>query len=205
MKVLRDISARLCPDFRPQSLTSAREDIALTTHGVLDWDAHEASWWFPVVSYHRVTIEATPRKRRLSRAARRQIIEEAASRLFAERGYAATTLEDVAGAAGVTKPVLYQHFESKKDLHLTLLAQHRDALLTELAESLAEETPLSERIPRVADAWFSYVERNRYAWAMLFRDTTGDPEVQAFYREMQGTARSVLVALIEAESDLDIR
>ncbi len=160
---------------------------------------------FRAVSYHRVTIEDTPRKRRLSRAARRQIIEEAASRLFAERGYAATTLEDVAGAAGVTKPVLYQHFESKKDLHLTLLAQHRDALLTELAESLAEETPLSERIPRVADAWFSYVDRNRYAWAMLFRDTTGDPEVQAFYREMQGTARSVLVALIEAESDLDIR
>jgi AcrR family transcriptional regulator len=132
------------------------------------------------------------------------VIEDAASRLFAEQGYARTTLDEVARAAGVTKPVLYQHFASKRDLHLTLLAKHRDALLSELAGGLTGDASLLERMPRVADAWFAHVEKNPYAWSMLFRDTTGDPEVQSFYREMQSTARAVLVSLIGAEGDLDV-
>lgn len=132
------------------------------------------------------------------------MIERVASELFAERGYAATTLEQVAAAAGVTRPLLYKHFSSKRELHLTLLEQHRDALLERLADGLGQPGPLAERMPRVADSWFAYVEENPFAWFMLFRDTTGDPEIQAFYREMQATARSALAALIRAEPELDL-
>jgi AcrR family transcriptional regulator len=143
-------------------------------------------------------------RRRLPKAKRRRVIEEAASRLFAEHGYAETRLEDIAAAAGVTKQLLYQHFPSKKALHLALLARHRDEILGRLTESMSTPGPLAERLPRVLDDWFAYVEENPYASALLFRDTTGDPEVQAFYRENHAAARAANVALLRAEPELRI-
>jgi AcrR family transcriptional regulator len=147
-------------------------------------------------------MEETHPRRRLPKAQRRQLIEEAASGLFATHGYAQTRLEDIAAAAGVTKQLLYQHFPSKKALHMALLAKHRDELLGGLAEEMGKPGPLAERLPRVLDRWFAYVEEHPYASAMLFRDTTGDPEVQAFYRELQASARRANVGLLRAEPEL---
>lgn len=144
------------------------------------------------------------RRRRLPRAQRRRVIEEAASRLFAEHGYAETRLDDIAAAAGVTKQLLYQHFPSKKALHLALLAKHRDEILGVLSASMSEPGPLAERLPRVLHDWFGYVEEHPYASALLFRDTTGDPEVQAFYRQNHAAARAANVALLTAEPELRI-
>jgi AcrR family transcriptional regulator len=135
---------------------------------------------------------------------RRQLIIEAASRLFATRGYASTSIDDIAAEAGVTKPIVYRHFGPKKKLHLALLALHRDQLLATLGESMRQPGTLAERVPRATDAWFSYVEAHPYAGAMLFRDTTGDPEVRRFYEEMQATARTAVAALIAAEPDFAV-
>jgi len=135
---------------------------------------------------------------------RRQLIIEAASRLFATRGYASTSIDDIAAEAGVTKPIVYRHFGPKKKLHLALLALHRDELLSTLAEAMRQPGTLAERVPRATDAWFSYVEAHPYAGAMLFRDTTGDPEVRRFYEEMQATARTAVAALIAAEPDFAV-
>jgi AcrR family transcriptional regulator len=143
-------------------------------------------------------------RRRLPKAQRRELIEEAASALFAEHGYPGTRLKDIAAAAGVTKQLLYQHFPSKKALHMALLAKHRDELLAGLAQDMAMPGPLAERLPRVLDRWFAYVEEHPYALAMLFRDTTGDPEVQSFYRELQASARRANVALLRGEPELDV-
>ena len=132
------------------------------------------------------------------------MIEDAASRLFAEHGYAETRLDDIAAAVGVTKQLLYQHFPSKKALHLALLGKHRDEILGRLTESMSTPGPLAERLPRVLDDWFTYVEEHPYASALLFRDTTGDPEVQEFYRENHAAARAANVALLGAEPELQI-
>ena len=43
---------------------------------------------------------------------------------------------------------------------------------------MSAEEPLAERVPAVADAWFSYVQSNPFAWRMLFQDVTGDPEIR---------------------------
>ena len=144
------------------------------------------------------------RRRQLPKAERRRVIEDAASRLFAEHGYAETRLDDIAAAAGVTKQLLYQHFPSKKALHLALLGKHRDEILGRLTESMSTPGPLAERLPRVLDDWFTYVEEHPYASALLFRDTTGDPEVQEFYRENHAAARAANVALLGAEPELQI-
>ena len=143
-------------------------------------------------------------KRRLPTPQRRQTLVDAACELFAERGYDDVTLDEVAVRAGVTKVIVYRHFGSKKALYLTLLAAHRDELLGTLAEGMAIQRPLEERVPAVADAWFAYVEAHPFAWAMLFRDTTGDPEIRAFHETMRDTARAAVAGLLTAEASLDL-
>ena len=118
-------------------------------------------------------MAATAPKKRIAPDARRELIESAAGRLFAERGYAGTTLDAVATAAHVTKPVVYRHFASKKDLYLALLARHRDDMPS-FFERTAHETAWDRRLRAMLELWFEYVEERPHGWKMLFRDTTGD-------------------------------
>jgi AcrR family transcriptional regulator len=145
---------------------------------------------------------AAPRKR-LPRAERREVILETAGRLFAEHGYAATRLDDVAAAIGVTKPLLYRHFDSKRALYLALLERHRDDLPT-FTEAMPAEGSLDDRLRAVLDAWLTYVEAHSYAWQMLFRDSGGGPEIQAFRGEVHTRARAVLAEIVGGISERPI-
>ena len=121
----------------------------------------------------------------MSAAARREVIEQAATELFAERGYHGASVDEIARRSGVSAPVVYDHFESKQALHTRLLERHRDQLLEVWREHLLASDPPDERIPRALDAWARYVEGHPFAWMMLFRETTGEPEVQAEHRRVQ--------------------
>src|SRR5215217_8252841 len=134
-------------------------------------------------------------RRRLAPAQRRELIVEAAGRLFGERGYDGTRLDDVAAASGVTKPVLYRHFDSKTALYIALLERHREDLGS-FEGAIPAHGTLEERLRAVLEVWFAYVEAHAYAWRMLFRDTGGPPEVDAFRRGVHERARAVLVGLI---------
>jgi AcrR family transcriptional regulator len=96
------------------------------------------------------------------------------------------------------------YFPSKKALQMALLARHRDELLAQLVQGMRSEGALLERLRRTTDAWFAYVEDHPYASAMLFRDTSGDPELQAFYAQLQGSARAAIAALLRGETGLAI-
>lgn len=143
-----------------------------------------------------------PRKR-LTAQARRELIEQAASELFAERGYQATSIDEVAKRSGVTAPVLYDHFASKQDLHRRLLERHYAELRVLWREQLGGEDPPAQRIPRAIDAWFAYVEAHPYAWRMLFRDTTGEPEVRAIHDEVIAQSRAAVMPLFLRERGID--
>lgn len=131
------------------------------------------------------------------------MIVEAAGRLFGQHGYEATRLDDIAAAAGVTKPILYRHFDSKKGLYLALLERHREDLASFAGAIPAEGAP-SERLRAVLEVWVAYVEVHSYAWKMLFRDTGGGSDVQAFRVEVNARARAVLVELIRSLSEVPI-
>jgi AcrR family transcriptional regulator len=148
-------------------------------------------------------MSAVEERRRLPLAERRELITEAAGRLFGERGYDGTRLADIAAAAGVTKPVLYRHFDSKRDLYLALLARHRDDLPT-FVGVMPDGGTLGERLRAVLEDWLEYVETHSYAWQMLFRDTGGGPDVRAFRREVHARAREVLAGIIRALEDARI-
>jgi AcrR family transcriptional regulator len=142
-------------------------------------------------------------RRRLPPDERRALIEEQAARLFAEHGYAATRLDEIAAAANVTKPVLYRHFDSKQALYLALLRKHAEQL-PRFVDPTVGEAPLAERLPTILDGWFAYVEQHPYAWQMIFRDTTGDEEIQAARRLVQERARTVLADLLHRQPELAI-
>ncbi|MFJ9415350.1 TetR/AcrR family transcriptional regulator [Streptomyces sp. NPDC101227] len=134
---------------------------------------------------------------RAARAEARTRIEDAAARLFAERGYAGTTIGEIAAEAGLSKPMLYRHFDSKQELHLALLERHRDELAAApLRELLDGEGDLGARLAAMYDAWFGHVQSHPYTWRLMFRDTTGDPDVQAFHRELQRRQRETDMALL---------
>jgi AcrR family transcriptional regulator len=141
-------------------------------------------------------MPAVPRQR-LPVAERRALIIEAAGRLFGERGYEATRLDEIAAAAGVTKPIVYRHFDSKRDLYLALLDRHRDDLAGFVSSIPAVGSP-EERLRAVLDVWLDYVEARSYAWKMLFRDSGGGPEIAARRREVHARARAVLVDVIRS-------
>jgi AcrR family transcriptional regulator len=135
------------------------------------------------------------RRRRLAPEQRRLLIVEAAGRLFGEHGYDGTRLDDVAAAAGVTKPVVYRHFDSKTHLYLALLERHREDLGSFAAAVPALGT-LEQRLRAVLELWLDYVETHAYAWKMLFRDTGGGPHVQAVRLDVHAQARATLVGMI---------
>ncbi len=139
----------------------------------------------------------TKTRKRLPVAERRALIVEAAGRLFGDRGYEGTRLDEIATAAGVTKPILYRHFDSKRDLYLALLERHRADLST-FIPAMPSEGSVEERLRAILDVWLDYVETHSYSWKMLFRDAGGGPEVVAFRREVHAEARAVLVELIRA-------
>jgi AcrR family transcriptional regulator len=135
--------------------------------------------------------------RRLPAPERRALIEQSAARLFAERGYVATTVEDIVAAAGVSKPMLYRHFESKRELQMKLLERRRDELAAApLDRFLAGEGEPVERLGAMIDAWFAHVEQHPDSSRMLLQDITDDPEIRDLQRELRGRQRAADVALI---------
>ena len=148
-------------------------------------------------------MTGTQRRKRLPTEERRALIVEAAGRLFGDHGYDATRLDDVAAAAGVTKPILYRHFDAKQGLYLALLERHRDDLSSFAAAIPAEGMP-QERLGAVLDVWVTYVETHAYAWKMLFRDTGGGREIHSFRLEVHARARAVLVDIIRSLSEVPI-
>src|SRR6266536_3832198 len=131
--------------------------------------------------------------------ARREVIEQAALEVFAERGYHGASVDEIARRSGVTPPVVYDHFASKLELHKRLLERTRDELLAMWRESLAGDEQAEERIPRALDAWATYVQGNPYAPRMFFIETTGDPDAQAIHPQVQAQSRVALGAILGRE------
>ncbi|MDE0855356.1 MAG: TetR/AcrR family transcriptional regulator [Nevskia sp.] len=122
-----------------------------------------------------------PRKR-LGAAERRELIEHAATEVFAKRGYQDTTMEEIARCSGVSVPVLYDHFESKQALHGRLLERHFAGLRAAWGPELLGKGDADQRIARTIDALFAFVQAQPYACRLLFRESSGDSEAAAIHR-----------------------
>lgn len=108
------------------------------------------------------------RGQRLPRPARRAQLLEAAQAAFVESGYYAAAMDDIAERAGVSKPVLYQHFPSKLELYLALLDDRASELVESVRAALASSTDNKARVFATVSAYFDFVAKEGSAFRLLF-------------------------------------
>jgi len=96
---------------------------------------------------------------------------EAAHALFAERGYAAVTMEEIAAAIGVTKPLLYNYFGNKERLYIACMERAGDSLIATIAAAVRETENPGDALGSGVRAFFSFLDSDRSAWAVLFDET----------------------------------
>ena len=131
-------------------------------------------------------------RKRLTKEERRELIEQAGIAVFADNGFNGASMNAIAKQAGVTVPVVYDHFASKLDLYRRLLERTRNDLLAMWGEHLFGEEPADTRIPKAIDAWARFVEGNRAATRMYFRDADGDADAERVHKEIKDQARVAL-------------
>ncbi|HEY7917716.1 MAG TPA: TetR/AcrR family transcriptional regulator [Acidimicrobiales bacterium] len=147
-----------------------------------------------------------PNGRRLTADARRRQLFEVALSLFAEHGYAATTMDDIAESAGVTKPLVYQHFESKRALYLELMDVFSRELVTRIVKATANAEGPRQQVELGFAAYFELMVGNEQAFRLLYgRDAPDDPELGAALRRVEDTIAQAIDPLIDAGLDPEHR
>ncbi|GAA2164070.1 TetR/AcrR family transcriptional regulator [Actinomadura napierensis] len=114
------------------------------------------------------TPDARPRGTRLPRLARRRQLLGAAQEVFVAQGYHAAAMDEIAERAGVSKPVLYQHFPGKLELYLALLDEHAEALVKTVRDALGSTTDNKLRVQASMQAFYDFVAGDGEAYRLVF-------------------------------------
>jgi len=123
-------------------------------------------------------VEPARRGVRLPRKARREQLLASAQEVFVGRGYHAAAMDEIADRAGVSKPVLYQHFPSKLDLYLALLEQSSQDLVERVQLALDSTDDNNMRVRAAIEAYFAFVDDKSAAFRLIFEsDLTNEPAV----------------------------
>ncbi len=137
---------------------------------------------------------------RLPAAERRQQLLDVALEVFAQRGYHDTSMSEIAGAAGVTKPVLYQHFGSKREFFLQVLREVAGELSEAVGKATASAPGPREQVESGFKAYFEWVARHRGGFEVLFTgEARRDAEFVAEARKVESDIAETIAALILIE------
>ena len=159
----------------------------------------------PETDGHGSRSTATGGRRLTADARRRQLFDVALS-LFAQHGYAAATMDDIAEAAGVTKPLVYQHFESKRALYLELMDVFSRELVTRIVKATANAQGPRQQVEQGFAAYFELMLGNEEAFRLLYgRDAPDDAELGESLRRVEETLAQAIDSLIDAGLDPEHR
>ncbi|GAA3411751.1 TetR/AcrR family transcriptional regulator [Streptosporangium vulgare] len=139
------------------------------------------------------TPDAKPRGTRLPRTARRRQLLSAAQEVFVENGYHAAAMDEIAERAGVSKPVLYQHFPGKQELYLALLDLHVDDMIARCRDALASTTDNKQRVQAAIGAFFDFVSSQGEAFRLVFESDLRNvaPVRQRMERNLRESAEMI--------------
>ncbi|MFT3900730.1 MAG: TetR/AcrR family transcriptional regulator [Gordonia sp. (in: high G+C Gram-positive bacteria)] len=143
------------------------------------------------------TSSTTPAGRngtRLPRSARRLQLLDAASEIFVERGYHSAGMDEIAIHAGVSKPVLYQHFPSKLDLYIAVVDSHAEKLVTAINDALRISTDNRQRVRAAVEAFFDFVDLDNSGYRLIFTSDAKDPAV---IKRTEGAIEACVDAIYE--------
>lgn len=150
----------------------------------------------------RPRMTSSPRGARLPRSVRRAQLLESALEVFVEHGYHAAAVDDIAERAGVSKPVLYQHFPGKLDIYLALLDQACDDIVAALGSALADADSNKDRVVATIETFFDFVSRKGAAYRLVFEsDLTSEPQVSERVGAMQHRCMVEVARLIRHDTD----
>jgi AcrR family transcriptional regulator len=148
-------------------------------------------------------VATSGRPTRMPRDQRRIQLLDAASEVFASKGYHAAAMDDIAEAAGVSKPVLYQHFPSKLDLYLALLDQSCDRLVEVVEGALASTDDNADRVIATVAAFYEFVSSESGQFRFVFEsDLTGDGAVQLRLSRVNDEISDAIAEVIAEDTSL---
>jgi AcrR family transcriptional regulator len=143
---------------------------------------------------------------RLPRSARRKQLLAAAQEVFVANGYHAAAMDDIAERAGVSKPVLYQHFPGKLELYLALLDTQAELLGRAVQEALDKTDDNRERIHGVLSAYFGFVDRDGHdgAFRLIFETDLGnEPAVRERVEAVAQKTMQAVADTVASDTGLD--
>jgi AcrR family transcriptional regulator len=142
---------------------------------------------------------------RLPRSARRKQLLAAAQQVFVAQGYHAAAMDDIAERAGVSKPVLYQHFPGKLELYLALLDTHCDAMVARMRAAMEATTDNKERVRGAIQAYFDFIDHESEAFRLVFEsDLRNDPAVRERVDRVESGCIAAITDTIMADTDLSL-
>lgn len=146
---------------------------------------------------------ARPRGGRLPRRERRAQLLESALEVFVAHGYHAAAMDDIAERAGVSKPVLYQHFPGKLDLYLALLDSSCDAIIDNCRVALGSTHDNKLRVAKAMEAFFDYVGSESGAFRLVFEsDLTNEPAVRTHVERVTSECAAMIADVIHDDTGL---
>ncbi len=153
----------------------------------------------PAGSIPRMSAQESKIRRRMRGAERRAQLLDVARRVFGKSGFHSVSMEEVANEAGVTKPILYDHFPSKKELYLALLEADLSVLHEKVRQALNSPIGNRERIRASFQAYFDFVQEEADGFRLLMQETVGAE------REFRQRVERVREQILSEVADLIVR
>jgi AcrR family transcriptional regulator len=147
-------------------------------------------------------MSATPNRprKRMSAAERREQLLEVGRGAFAEKGYDAVSVEELAQRAGVTKPIVYEHFGGKEGIYAVILDREVSVLLERMSEAL-QVSGARARVEASADAFLGYIEERPDGFRVLLRDTSKVEGARTSWTTVMGDVADRVDRLLAKELD----
>ena len=146
---------------------------------------------------------ARPRGGRLPRRERRVQLLDSALEVFAAQGYHAAAMDDIADRAGVSKPVLYQHFPGKLDLYIALLDSSCEAIIANCRVALGSTQDNKQRVAATMDVFYDYVASDTGAFRLVFEsDLTNEPAVRELVERVTSECAAMIAEVIHEDTGL---
>jgi AcrR family transcriptional regulator len=124
--------------------------------------------------------------------------------VFVSQGYHAAAMDEIADRAGVSKPVLYQHFPSKLELYLALLGDSADEMVRLVRQAIASSLDNHVRVHRAVEAYFTFVADNRQAYRLIFEsDLAGQPAVASIVERASEACIAAITETITTDTGVD--
>ena len=155
------------------------------------------------MSHQQDVEEARPRGGRLPRRERRAQLLSSALEVFVAHGYHSAAMDDIAERAGVSKPVLYQHFPGKLELYLALLETSCDSVIRNCGAALESTHDNKQRVAAAIDAFYEYVAADTGAFRLVFEsDLTNEPAVRGQIERVTSECADLIAAVIHDDTGL---